>query len=262
VTSHGWLVVGLLSLGCAEILGLETPEPRPAPDKGGSSGNATGGTSGTQGGGEAGAPGGDAGTGTQGGSGGQGGSVTGGAGGSAGMGGSPDCTESERRCGGETTTTPEICDDTGNWIVNDDENDGEDCPVSCDEGRCIECEGQELGCNGNELRRCENGAWVHDTTCPHYCRNGTCENPVSCMGLADCLGKSCCSALEVPGGRFSRDYDGVVPYTDDTYEADLSTFLLDEFEVTVGRFRNFVRAYPIVIARNAGKAPHIVEDPG
>ena len=70
MTARGWLLVGFLSLGCAEVLGLETPEPRPAPDEGGTGGSATGGSMGTEGG-EAGAPGGSAGTGEQGGSGGQ-----------------------------------------------------------------------------------------------------------------------------------------------------------------------------------------------
>ena len=171
MTARGWLLAGFLSLGCADILGLDTPQPRPTPNEGGTGGSATGGASGTEGG-DAGAPGGSAGTeerggsgGQSGGSGGQGGSTT--DPGGAGAGGSPDCTEGEKRCGGEASKTPEICDETGTWSVNDDENGGEDCNVDCDAGRCIECEGTELRCNGKTPQHCDDGTWQNDISCRH-----------------------------------------------------------------------------------------------
>lgn len=47
----------------------------------------------------------------------------------------------------------------------------------------------------------------------------------------------CCDSLAVPGGTFLRDNNPSAPAT-------ISPFRLDRFEVTVGRFRTFVEAYP------------------
>ncbi len=54
----------------------------------------------------------------------------------------------------------------------------------------------------------------------------------------------------MPGGTFYRSYDGVsyptVPVDcckDKSYPATISTFRLDKYEVTVGRFRKFVAAW-------------------
>lgn len=66
----------------------------------------------------------------------------------------------------------------------------------------------------------------------------------SCVDLAATCGatsESCCTSLLVPGGTFSRSYDAV-DYRDDQYEATVSPFYLDKFEVTVGRFRKFLEA--------------------
>lgn len=87
----------------------------------------------------------------------------------------------------------------------------------------------------------------------------------SCTGMQgnECQGKSCCSSLEVPGGKFPMGRgtgtdacpkgmeceDGDQP----EHEATVSTFYLDEFEVTVGRFRSFVAAYQ---RPNAGAGAH------
>lgn len=59
----------------------------------------------------------------------------------------------------------------------------------------------------------------------------------SCAGLpATCGGsKDCCASNVVPGGTFNRS-------SDPAYPATVSEFKLDVFEVTVGRFRNFVNA--------------------
>lgn len=78
---------------------------------------------------------------------------------------------------------------------------------------------------------------------------GGCKNAASaassCKDLpATCgatEGDDCCRSLSVPGGTFKRGYDGVV-YNDASYPATLSDFRLDKYEVTVGRFRAFVRA--------------------
>ena len=55
---------------------------------------------------------------------------------------------------------------------------------------------------------------------------------------------SCCSSLEVAGGTYSRTYtnSGSGP-TGTADSASVSNFRLDEYEVTVGRFRQFVTAW-------------------
>jgi len=59
----------------------------------------------------------------------------------------------------------------------------------------------------------------------------------SCQGLAaNCgAGESCCASPTVTGGMFNRDNNA-------SYPATVSSFRLDKYEVTVGRFRNFVAA--------------------
>jgi sulfatase modifying factor 1 len=61
-------------------------------------------------------------------------------------------------------------------------------------------------------------------------------------GRTDCGphgGESCCASPAVDGGTFYRSYDNV-SYTSQTDPATVSSFRLDRFEVTVGRFREFV----------------------
>jgi len=82
----------------------------------------------------------------------------------------------------------------------------------------------------------------------------------SCDGMVgtECQGKSCCSTILVPGGTFlmgrcgdtydaTSCTDGYSSYYDDDelpeHEATVSDFALDEFEVTIGRFRGFVEQY-------------------
>ena len=71
---------------------------------------------------------------------------------------------------------------------------------------------------------------------------------VSCVGLANNCGPagtaSCCATLPVPGGTFDRGHDVAIDamYPDTTHPATVSAFHLDTYEVTVGRFRQFVIA--------------------
>ena len=53
--------------------------------------------------------------------------------------------------------------------------------------------------------------------------------------------RDCCKSLLVPGGTFDRSYDGV-DFMDPNYPATVSDFYLDKYEITVGRFRQFVNA--------------------
>lgn len=76
------------------------------------------------------------------------------------------------------------------------------------------------------------------------------EGP-SCTQALDCGGTSCCQTLLVPAGTFplGRSVSGTDSYpassTSDQPEhaASLSAFYLDTFEVTVGRFRQFLSAF-------------------
>jgi len=64
----------------------------------------------------------------------------------------------------------------------------------------------------------------------------------SCNGLAATCGadeqSNCCAAHVVPGGTFQRDNGA-----SGDFQATVSAFRLDDFEVTVGRFRTFMAGY-------------------
>ncbi len=72
--------------------------------------------------------------------------------------------------------------------------------------------------------------------------------------------ESCCTSLTVPGGTFYRTYtnSGSGP-TGEADPATVSAFRLDKYEVTVGRFRQFVRAWNggFVPAAGSGKHTHL-----
>ncbi|HET7538727.1 MAG TPA: formylglycine-generating enzyme family protein [Polyangiaceae bacterium] len=87
--------------------------------------------------------------------------------------------------------------------------------------------------------------------------------PPSCVGLPALCGNSesssrdCCASLEVTGGSFFRSYDGLAGagWDDPSSPAAISAFRLDAYEVTVGRFRRFVEAYPWLPPAGAGRNP-------
>lgn len=70
----------------------------------------------------------------------------------------------------------------------------------------------------------------------------------SCTGLAATCGpnsnEGCCASAMVPGGTFYRSYDFATDstYKDMGFPATVSSFVLDKYEVTIGRFRQFVNA--------------------
>lgn len=55
--------------------------------------------------------------------------------------------------------------------------------------------------------------------------------------------ENCCAVGQVPGATFIRNYDGVLLTSSGGKSATVSTFYLDKFEVTVGRFRKFVEDF-------------------
>jgi sulfatase modifying factor 1 len=79
-------------------------------------------------------------------------------------------------------------------------------------------------------------------------------------------GQSCCASLPVAGGTFYRSYDGTtcdalsgVCFNQKTWPATVSSFRLDRYEVTVGRYLPFVAAVEggWVPAAGSGKHSHL-----
>jgi formylglycine-generating enzyme required for sulfatase activity len=171
------------------------------------------------------------------------------------------CKPGAKDCQG---TVPRSCDATGHW------QSGTACPFVCSAGACTGvCKPGATQCSGNLLQTCSSsGQWNAGTACSASkpaCSAGQCVTP-SCVGLPSNCGKSgdqsCCAAPVVPGGTFKRSYDGV-NNTDGSYPATISSFKLDRYEVTVGRFRKFVTAYPgSKPAPGAGKNPNNPSDTG
>jgi formylglycine-generating enzyme len=95
--------------------------------------------------------------------------------------------------------------------------------------------------------------------------------PPSCASGLQCQGVDCCQSIVLPGGTFNMgrcgDSYGAETCTDGyeglpdevpEHEVTLSSFALDTFEVTVGRFRAFVDAYTgTPPAAGAGASPHV-----
>jgi len=98
------------------------------------------------------------------------------------------------------------------------------------------------------------------------CQGQSCAPP-SCQGLPKICGEhadlDCCASNVVPGGMFYRGYNGQPGYTSAEYPATISAFRLDNFEISLGRFRRFIAAYSNgIIAAGSGKNLHNPEDPG
>jgi formylglycine-generating enzyme len=202
--------------------------------------------------------------------------VKAGAGGEAGTPAMKECDPDAVRCGTDAAAkTPQICDKTGHWVANTDEANG-DCAVLCDAGKCVECnpdavrcavcKDDDASCSTNQPQTCVDGAWVDegDKPCAQFCDAGVCKTAPSCNAASTdrttCQGsKSCCASVLVPGGKFKL----VEPGSHQSSAAEVSPFLLDKFEVTVGRMRQFVFAFDqINLKSGAGKSAHIKDDPG
>ena len=127
---------------------------------------------------------------------------------------------------------------------------------ACTPAACVgACAPGATRCSGDGVQSCSAaGQWGAPAACPSTapsCSGAVCGQPPSCVGgaggQADCGpggNESCCTSPLVPGGTFSRSYDGVsAGYTDPQYRATVSDFRLDKYEITVGRFRQFVAAW-------------------
>ncbi|HXN46782.1 MAG TPA: SUMF1/EgtB/PvdO family nonheme iron enzyme [Bryobacteraceae bacterium] len=92
----------------------------------------------------------------------------------------------------------------------------------------------------------------------------------SCMvsgpGLTNCgsAGESCCTSLPVAGGTFYRTYSNTVNGLTEADPASVSSFRLDKYLVTVGRFRQFVAAWngPWKPPAGSGKHAHLNQGKG
>ncbi len=149
---------------------------------------------------------------------------------------SGECAPAQKQCNGLQV---QGCAD-GSW------SDVEACPFACGDGACSgECVPGAIGCNGNMRQTCTPASfWKDETECTAagtYCVAGDCKLPASCESLANNCGpsgnESCCLATSIAGGTYNR-------INDSTFPATVSNYRLDRFEVTVGRFRKFVDAYP------------------
>lgn len=128
-----------------------------------------------------------------------------------------------------------------------------------------ECKPGTKKCSGNGVQTCNAaGAYPAAVACgaasPVCSGAGVCGVPPSCSGLGATCGASgntaCCSSSLVTGGTFNR-------FQSATYPATVSDFRLDNYEITVGRFRKFVAAYSQAMTPSgAGKNPKNASDPG
>lgn len=271
------VTIAVCAAACADVLDIQDPKARPG--EAGASGEPT--TFATDSGGSS-TTSGDGGASTRGGASQAGETVGGnapdaGAGGEAGAPAMKDCEPNAVQCDAKS---PQICDETGHWVANGEEADGE-CAVVCVAGECKECvdgttrctvcKDDDADCDSNLPQKCVAGVWTDEKkSCAQFCDAGGCVTTPSCGAatttLTDCGGESCCKSFLVPGGTFKRDFDGSDDYGDDSFVANISPFLLDKFEVTVGRFRQFANAYAAVLDTalkpGAGKPPHVTDDAG
>ncbi|HEX3346307.1 MAG TPA: SUMF1/EgtB/PvdO family nonheme iron enzyme, partial [Polyangiaceae bacterium] len=141
-----------------------------------------------------------------------------------------------------------------------------------------QCLGGDTLCAGNTPQTCSaSGQWQPGAACAGatpYCVAGVCgAEPASCApggaGRTSCGtgSASCCASLAVAGGGYDRTFDpvaadGGVDVADDggaeglADPATVSNFRLDQYEVTVGRFRGFVAAWTAGWRPKAGSGKH------
>jgi sulfatase modifying factor 1 len=97
------------------------------------------------------------------------------------------------------------------------------------------------------------GTCVLPQTCSANNGCGYLPSSPSCAGGLLCNGESCCTSIIVPGGTFSQGRSEVPGESDyfqggygqevPAHASTVSSFALDKYEVTVGRFRNFINVY-------------------
>ncbi len=150
----------------------------------------------------------------------------------------------------------------GTQPCSDGIRNGDEAGVDCGGADCLACDGED----------CSSPADCHTGVC--YA--STCGAP-SCADGLDCNGESCCTSLVVPGGMFPMGrgtetcagcVDGCPPLPVNLsctvngaaevpeHPATVGSYILDKYEVTVGRFRVFVEAYDTWVKPGAGDGSH------
>src|SRR5690606_21662176 len=141
--------------------------------------------------------------------------------------------------------------------------------MGCQAGECApildECEGKQAGdavCASDASERFECGPNLvskqNAESCAYWCSGGECQTPASCADLPKNCGpdrnEDCCQSPLVPGGSFhSERANGTV---------SVSSFRLDKYEVTAGRFRKFVAAVLDGYSPQEGDGLHTHYDDG
>ena len=161
------------------------------------------------------------------------------------------CSGSAQQCSGNT---PQTCV-AGQWTSGTACSGNE--PV-CSNGVCGCTPGVTQCASGTAVQTCtSSNTWGTAWTCATgACTAGACTGETtsgqSCQGVGDDAGltncgasnESCCSSLEVPGGSYYRTYvNGGTGPSGEADPASVSGFRLDKYQVTVGRFRQFVEAW-------------------
>jgi len=153
------------------------------------------------------------------------------------------------------------CDDAGSA-------NGDGCSAACKVESGYSCTGVPSSCaNIDECKtgvaKCGANAVCNDTVGSYKCAckagysgdGMTCQR-TSCINLAASCGASanddCCAASKVTGGSFTMGSSGT-----GTSAATISDFALDKYEVSVGRFRQFVGAYAGHPSSGVGAHPSI-----
>lgn len=173
---------------------------------------------------------------------------------------------------GNCGTDTESCGPAGTWVSGTCTGQGvctpnamqncnvygtQTCSASCAWGACScaaapVCTPNAKQCSGSNVQTCsECGQWGSAVACGsgQTCSDGgvcvTPPPPPSCApggaGMTNCGSgsTSCCASLEVAGGTYDRSYDGFM-YTSTSSPATVSGFRLDQYEITVGRLRQYV----------------------
>ena len=178
----------------------------------------------------------------------------------AGDDGGSGCMTGQTECTASNSVV--ACGTNGTWAT--------DAAMACVNMTCLDggcagvCAPGETQCNDEDggpsdsVEICgPDGQWGPPTPCAtKTCSGGACSGSTtsgkSCAGksggpgLTTCgpgLSVNCCTSYEVAGGSFLRGYDGVSSqFSSKNWPATVAGLRIDAYEVTVGRFRQFVAA--------------------